>query len=304
MGQVFPGSEGGFWAGSAINENTEDFLNPQKGSLENKTSFYYPLLLLDKEKRRAMELLYRFCWMADEISDGPGSPLQKKRKLGLFKKNLRDSFQGKPEDSFFLQFQPVISRFHLSREPLERIVKGVEQDLHPIHFKKFSELHQYALRVAGGPGLASMEIFGFKDKSHRDYAENLGVFLQIVNMVRDYREDKDLNRLYFPTEDFKRFHLNPRHISERDSQWRPFVEFQLDRAWGFLEKARQALTGSQKAQLMTAEAIAAVYLKLYRKLRAHPYQILKGRTRLSKWDKAFSVLEAAGRCWMGKRMGG
>ncbi len=149
-----------------------------------------------------------------------------------------------------------------------------------------------------------MEIFGFKDKPHRDYAENLGVFLQIVNMVRDYREDRGLKRLYFPAEDFKRFHLNPRHIDEKDSQWKLFVEFQLDRAWGFLEKARRTLAASQKAQLMTAEAIAAVYVKLYRKLRAHPYQILKGRTRLSKWDKAFSVLGAVGRCWMGKGMGG
>jgi phytoene synthase len=279
-------------------------LNPRIGPLENKTSFYYPLLLLDKEKRRGMELLYRFCWMADEISDGPGSLVEKKRKLARFRKNLRDAFHGRPKDSFFLEFQPVISRFRLSREPLERIVKGMEQDLHPIHFKQWNDLHQYALRVAGGPGLASMEIFGFKDKTHRLYAENLGVFLQIVNMVRDYREDKGLNRFYLPQEDFKRFHLNPRQVDEKDSRWKPFVEFQLDRAWGFLEKARRALNRSQRAELVTAEAIAAVYVKLYRKLRAHPYQILKGRTTLSRWDKRLSAMGAAARCWIWKGMGG
>ncbi|HTC19603.1 MAG TPA: squalene/phytoene synthase family protein [bacterium] len=278
-------------------------MNPKIGSLENKTSFYYPLLLLDKEKQRGMEFLYRFCWMADEISDGPGSPVEKKRKLARFKKNLRDSFHGRPQDSFFRQFQPVISLFHLSREPLERMVRGVEQDLRPVHFRKFTELHQYALRVAGGPGLASMEIFGFKDRAHRVYAENLGVFLQIVNIVRDYREDKGLNRLYLPAEDFKRFHLNPSHVEENDSHWKPFVEFQLDRAWGFLEKARRSLSLSQRSQLMTAEAIAAVYVKLYQKLRANPRQILKGRTALSKWDKRLSVLGTAGRCWVWKAAG-
>jgi phytoene synthase len=278
-------------------------LNPKIGSLENKTSFYYPLLLLDKEKQRGMGLLYRFCWMADEISDGPGSFAEKKRELGRFKKNLRDSFHGRPRDSFFRQFQSVISHFQLSREPLERIVRGVEQDLRPVHFRKFSQLHQYALRVAAGPGLASMEIFGFKDKAHRLYAENLGVFLQIVNVVRDYREDKGLQRLYLPAEDFKRFHLDPSQIEGDDSHWKPFIEFQLDRAWDFLEKARQALSPSQRARLMTAEAIAAVYVKLYQKLRANPRQILQGRTTLSKWDKRLSVMGAAGRCWVWKAAG-
>jgi phytoene synthase len=271
--------------------------------LENKTSFYYPLLLLDKEKQGAMGLLYRFCWMADEISDGPGSPVEKKRKLARFRKNLDESFRRRSKDSFFRQFQTVISHFQLSREPLERIVRGVEQDLRAVHFRKFTQLHQYALRVAAGPGLASMEIFGFKDQAHRIYAENLGVFLQIVNIVRDYREDKGLNRLYLPDEDFKRFHLNPSHIESENSHWKPFVEFQLDRAWDFLEKARRALSPSQRAQLMTAEAIAAVYVKLYQKLRANPRQILEGRTTLSKWDKRLSVMGAAGRCWIWKAKG-
>jgi len=273
------------------------------GSLENKTSFYYPLLLLNKEKRRAMELLYRFCWMVDDISDGPGSIAEKKRKLIQFKQNLRDVFGGKPKNPFFRQFQPVISSFHLTQKPLERIVKGVERDLRPICFKNFAELHQYALQVAGGPGLASMEIFGFRDKSYRDYAENLAVFLQIVNVVRDFQEDKALNRLYFPAKDFKRFHLNPHHIDEKDSHWKPFVEFQLDRAWGFLKKARQSLSRSQRAELATAEAIAAVYLKLFQKLKNNPYRILRGRTTLSKWDKLLSVTGAVGRCWLWKWTG-
>ncbi len=247
-----------------------------------------------------MELLYRLCWMADDISDAPGSTAEKKRKLARFKKNLWDSFHGKPKDPFFQRFQPIISRFGLTQKPLERIVKGIERDLRPICFKKFNELHQYALQVAGGPGLACMEIFGFKDKPHREYAENLGIFLQLVNVVRDYREDKALNRLYFPAEDFIRFHLNPHHIGENNSNWRPFIEFQLDRAWGFLEKAHQSLSQSQRAKLTTAEAIAAVYLKLFQKLKNNPYRILEGRITLTKWDKLLSATGAVGRCWLWK----
>jgi phytoene synthase len=273
-------------------------VNPQSGSLEKKTSFYYPLLLLSHDKRRALETLYRFCWAADEISDSSDPLSLKKKKLTKFKKDFKNGLAGKNQDPFFKRLQTVMDEFRLSQKPFELILQGVEQDLKPVHFVKFSQLQDYALKVAGGPGLSSMEIFGFRDKSHREYAENLGVFLQIVNIVRDYREDLSLGRRYLPAEDFKRFHLNPGHIGERDSLWKPFVEFQLNRAWSFLEKARSRLTPSQRGQLPTAEAIAAVYVKLFQKLKERPYLILKGKVALTRSDKLISAIGAAGRCWI------
>jgi 15-cis-phytoene synthase len=249
-----------------------------------------------------MEILYRFCWVADDISDSSDPLPLKKKKLGQFKKDLNACFGGKAKSPFFEGMREIIDRFQLSKEPLFRIVRGVERDLRPVHFRKFAELHQYALQVAGGPGLASMEIFGFKDKAHRDYAENLGVFLQLVNMVRDYREDRSLGRQYFPAEDFKRFQLNPNLIDENNPHWKPFVEFQLGRAWIFLEKARRSLTHRQRSSLSTAEAISAVYIKLFQKLKDHPYHILEGRISLSNADKLLSAAGAMGRCIFWKHM--
>ncbi len=275
-------------------------MNPQNGSLQTKTSFYYPFLLLPVKKRQALETLYRFCWAADEISDSPGSLQAKKIKIQKFKKNLADCWKGQSRDPLFQKFQQVIRTFDLSPQPLRQIIAGIERDLKPIRFKTFAELHRYALQVAGAPGLASMEIFGFKDAAHKVYAENLGVFLQIVNMVRDFKEDKKMNRIYFPASDFKRFHLNPFSLGENNSNWPGFVDFQLNRAWSFLEKSRKALTHRQRADLTTAEAIAAVYLKLFQKLKTQPHSILKGKTSLSKADKILSLVGAAGRCLLWK----
>jgi len=275
-------------------------LNPRDGSLQKKTSFYYPLLLLPGQKRRAMEALYRFCWAADEISDGKDALPLKKKKLTQFQIKLKHCFAGKAQDPLFKDLQETIHFYQLSQEPLSRILKGVERDLKPLRFTTFRELHRYALQVAGGPGLASMEIFGFKDKAHRVYAENLGVFLQLVNIVRDFKEDKAMGRQYLPTEDFKRFHLNPDSVEAGHSHWKPFVEFQLDRAWTFLEKARRALTLHQRGALMTAESIAAVYVKLHQKLRHNPHRILRERTALSPADKLLSVVGSAGRCALWK----
>jgi phytoene synthase len=247
-----------------------------------------------------METLYRFCWTADEIADGAGSPAQKKAHLAAFRKGLKDAFAGKARDPFFQRFQPVLKEFRMSREPLERILEGVERDLKPIHFRKFEELKAYALQVAGGPGLASMEVFGFRDKAHRDYAEDLGLFLQLTNITRDFLEDLGLKRLYLPEEDFRHFHLDSRRVEEKDPNWKAFVDFQLDRAWSYLEKSRAVLTPAERAELPTAEAIAAVYIRLFHKLRRDPFRILKGRTPLSKWDKGTAVLGAVVKGWLWK----
>jgi phytoene synthase len=281
--------------------NPRGSLNPQNSPLQRKTSFYYPLLLLPKDQQEGMEILYRFCWAADDIADNSDPLPLKRKKLALFKKNLALAIAGKAEDPFFKLFQKVIQQFRLSTEPLKRIVTGVERDLKPIRFKKFTKLHRYALQVAGGPGIAAMEIFGFKDKSHKNYAENLGVFLQLVNITRDFKEDMALGRYYFPEEDFKRFHLNPRQLGEKNSHWNSFVKFQLNRAMSYLQKARKSLTRRQQSQLRTAEAIAAVYIRLHQKLKAHPHQILEGKVSLSSTEKLLSVAGASIRCYLWKQ---
>jgi len=264
-------------------------VNPQTAPLEKKTNFYFAFLLLPRDQRHALETLYRFCWAADEISDSPRPPGMKRKNLKAFKRDFQACLAGKTTDPFFKEFRELLVRYRLTRAPLAGILRGVERDLKPVRFGTFRELHRYALLVAGGPGVSSMEIFGFKDQAHRRYAENLGVFLQLVNITRDFKEDRALHRQYFPTEDFKRFRLNPLKVAGTDPQWRNFVEFQLDRAWTFLERSRSFLDERQRRALPVAEAIASLYLLLMEKLKAHPEKILRGKTSLSKREKLRAV---------------
>ncbi len=246
-----------------------------------------------------MEELYRFCWTADEIADAPHPLSERKRLIQQLAQELRRAFQGKAKADWMKSFQGVIQDFQLSPEPLESILKGVARDFKQVRFNEFKELYSYALQVAGGPGLASMEIFGFRDEPHRLYAENLGVFLQLVNITRDYKEDLELGRVYFPAKDFRRFHLTPGKIERENSHWPLFVRFQLDRAWSFLAFSRSALSSRQRACLTTAEAIAAVYVKLYQRLYDQPHKILEEKRSLSRSDKLLSVVGALGRCALG-----
>jgi phytoene synthase len=264
-------------------------VNPQTAPLARKTNFYFAFLLLPRDQRLALEKLYRFCWAADEISDSPLPPEAKRKNLKEFKKAFKSCLAGRTADPFFKEFREVVTGFKLSRKALEDILRGVELDLKPVRFASFKELHRYALWVAGGPGVASMEIFGFKDQAHRFYAVNLGVFLQLVNVTRDFKEDAALHRQYLPTEDFKRFGLNPLQIKGSDPRWKNFVEFQLERAKSFLEKSRGALDSRQRKALPAAEAIASLYLKLHEKLKKHPEEILRGKISLSQREKLQAV---------------
>jgi len=266
-----------------------------QGSLQKKTSFFLPLLLLPGTKRRALEYLYRFCWAADDIADSSGPTANKRRVLERFKKDLRSCLLGRPAPGFWTDFGGTIRSFRLSPGPLNDVVKGVETDLQRVRFRTFGELHEYARLVAGAPGLAAMEIFGGRTAAHARYAENLGVFLQITNITRDFVEDRGMGRLYFPLEDFKRFGLNPLSPSPGQA-WTDFISFQLERASGFWDQARRSLPRRERARLGTAEAIASVYRVLHAKLRRYPERILEGRVRLSLWDKAAATAWAAAFC--------
>jgi phytoene synthase len=274
----------------------EVLMDIPQGSLKRKTSFFLPLLLLPPAQRHALENLYRFCWAADDISDTPGSAPVKRRRLAEFKRNLKDCLSGKPRGPFWADFLETSRTFRLSPAHLWDIVKGVEMDLGEVRFKRFEDLHGYARLVAGAPGKAAMEIFGGKSPAHRLYAENLGVFLQITNITRDFLEDKAMGRRYFPQEDLKHYGVKE-DAAAPGFAWTAFVRFQLNRALGYWREAQRALPRVDRAHLPTAEAIAAVYQVLHQRLKDHPEKILEGRVSLSLWDKGSATLGAAARCW-------
>lgn len=271
-------------------------MDPQRDPLAAKTSFYFPFLFLPKEKRQAMEVLYRYFWTADEVSDAPGTVAQKRARLRAFNRELEKMLAGKPEGPLFTQLSKIIDRFQLSPQPLRFILKGLEQDIRGIHFKRFAELQLYALQVAGTPGQSSMELFGFHDAKHLAYAENLALFLQLTNIVRDFKEDFQMDRRYLPTEDFKKFDLDPADWNGPVTSWLAFFHYQLERAWSYWEKACQSLSYKERGELTTAEAIASVYIRLYRKLSADPLQTLQGRVRVSGFEKLLAALGTAIRC--------
>lgn len=271
-------------------------------SLAGRTNFFLPMLLLPAPRRRALMGLYRFCREADDIVDEPGFLPGKRRRLDDLRRALKDGFrQGSSAHPIVGPFLAAALPLGATLPPLLSLLDGCTQDLGRVRFRDYGQLKDYALKVAGGPGLSSMEIFGYRDASHRDYARQLALFLQLTNVVRDVKEDLTLGRLYLPSEEWKRFDLVPGILPAPGPAWDAFIRFQLDRAWGSWLDATKALDLRERGALITAEGIVAVYRPIHRRLYRCPSLALRGRVTLSAPRKAVAVLGAAFSClaWRG-----
>ena len=142
-------------------------------------------------------------------------------------------------------------------------------------------------------GLVSIEIFGYHDPDTRRYALDLGLALQLTNIIRDVGVDLDNGgRVYLPTEDLERFGYTPADLRGRvnDKRFRALMKFEADRAEGFYRSARAHLSARDRRAMTAAELMRAIYHKLLQDMRAHRYEVFAKRYRLSKGRKLWTLL--------------
>jgi phytoene synthase len=266
-----------------------------QGAVERKSSFYLPFLLLGAKRRNALIQLYHFCRVADDLSDEPGTPGQKRRRFAAFRCDLDACLSGNPKGGFWIDFKQTIDAYAIPHQALLDTLRGVEMDLEAVRLQTFHDLLDYAHLVAGGPGRAAMAIFGGRGPRHEKYAEHLGAFLQITNVVRDILEDRELDRLYLPEHDLKRFGVDPDH-PVCGPEWDAFVRFELGRALDAWKSAKKCLDTRERSRLLAAEGMAAVYTHLHQRLMCNPSLALKGRVSLPLFVKITATLGSALRC--------
>lgn len=162
------------------------------------SSFYYPLWLLPKEKRRAMYALYAFCRIADDIGDGAGSCEERRTRLDAYWQSLH---QGTPTTPEFPALFDTLDRYSIPRQRLEEILDGVAMDLAPRRYQTWPELKQYCYLVAGAVGLACLAIWGGDRPEAQNAAIRCGEAFQLTNILRDLRDDAVQGRVYLPQDD-------------------------------------------------------------------------------------------------------
>src|SRR4029079_8838467 len=159
---------------------------------------------LGRERRKDMTTLYAFCRVIDDVADSETLPTAEKEEALLkWRQWVRESRPNDP--SLAAELRELLAKYQLPPEMLDEIITGVEMDLHKSSYATFDELRTYCYHVASAVGLVSIEVFGYRNLKCKDYAVQLGLALQMTNIIRDVGEDLQKGRIYLPDEDRERF---------------------------------------------------------------------------------------------------
>ena len=177
----------------------------RRGTASTGSSFHYSFGLLPRDRRRAIETVYAFCRHVDDLADEGLSGRDAQSQLLLVRDELERCYESAPTLPVTRALQETIRRFRIPREPFEAILEGVEMDLHKRRYATFAELRGYCVRVASAVGLLCLPIFGCRHPKSRDYAVDLGIALQLTNILRDLKSDAIRGRIYLPADEMESF---------------------------------------------------------------------------------------------------
>src|SRR6185503_10173038 len=258
------------------------------------SNFYYSFLLLPGPKRRAIKNVYAFCRILDDIVDKEPGTRNPQKDLQYWREEVDNWFEGYATTEFGDSFISTIEEFDLPREPFVDLIDGMEMDLKWRSYQSFADLREYCYRVASAVGLICIEIFGYESPRTREYAVNLGLALQLTNILRDLKEDVARGRIYIPLEDLERYGYSQEDL--RASRYNaPFIElmkFEHARAASYFDKAAASLPDGDRASMFAAELMGAIYKELLDQIPAVQFDVFRNRLTVSKSRRlriAFSI---------------
>lgn len=186
----------------------------------------------------------------------------------------------------------LLTKYRLPPEMLDEIIDGVEMDLYKTSYATFSELRDYCYHVASAVGLVSIEIFGYRNPGCKKYAVELGLALQMTNIIRDVRRDLEKGRIYLPQEDLDRFQYSTADLQQKNynDNFIRLLEFESGRVKQYFQSAAVALPKEDRHSMIAAEIMRSVYRALLTRMENDRFRVFEKDYRLSKLEKAGRVL--------------
>jgi phytoene synthase len=262
-------------------------LIPDLSRQPRRSNFYYSFLLLPREKREAIITLYDFCRRTDDIIDNSNSPEEQSVALREWREQLVHSLNGESKDPRLTNISFVARRFNIPEGLFLELIDGVGMDISKKRYETFEELYPYCYRVASTVGLMSIEIFGYRYPGAKQYAINLGIALQLTNILRDLKIDLASGRVYLPQEDLRCCGYSERdlHSQSVNLSFQDLIQFECDRARRYFQTARSFVRLDDLRSLYPAEAMACVYERLLDGIEKDPKQLYRREIRLSSLSR-------------------
>ena len=266
-------------------------------------TFYMATRFLPNHKQRGIFAIYSLCRYIDDLVDEAEDLLEKRElteedirlKLESWKQKLRDTYDGKAHDNdILIAFSDVLRQYHIPIEMPFELMEGVCMDLFKNRYETFDELYDYSFKVASIVGLMTSQVFGYDSQEALGYAVDLGIAMQLTNILRDVGEDLLRDRIYLPQEDLARFDVSEEDLfnHRRTENVIELLDFQIRRTRRYYQRSDKGIG------LLSSDSRLPVYLarqnygRILDKIEENNYNIFDKRAYLNATEK-ISILPRA-----------
>lgn len=266
-------------------------------------TFYLSTRFLPNHKQRSIFAIYALCRyidnIVDELEDLNHSRSLKeaeiKKTIYQLKLKLDRAYDFREADSpILIAFADTLDQYHIPKElPLE-LIEGVCMDITKNRYQTFEELYTYSYKVASVVGLMTSKVFGYSDSNAPKHAIDLGIAMQLTNIIRDIGEDLSRNRIYLPKEDMERFNLDEMDLFRKtlDNRFRDLMKFQIDRARMYYESADKGIQMLESDSRLPVYLARMNYSRILGRIEEVNYNVFDQRVYLSTSEK-LSILPRA-----------
>ncbi|MDX8397654.1 MAG: presqualene diphosphate synthase HpnD [Mariprofundaceae bacterium] len=259
----------------------------QERTKASGSSFYYAFRFLSENQRRAMYALYAFCREVDDIADEITDPIEAKQQIEQWGIEISNVFQAQPSHPVGHELYWAKQYFAWDEELFHEMLDGMLTDISAQAFVKESDLNLYCYRVASVVGLLTIEVFGYKQRQSRSFANHLGKALQLTNILRDIPEDMQRNRIYIPQQQRAQFKVSDDDMAQAHMcpALQNLLEHYGQQAEESYQLALQQLPISDRISLRPAIIMAAIYYAQLRRMKTFHWDVWKNSGRISSIRK-------------------
>jgi phytoene synthase len=248
------------------------------------SSFAAAFWMLPRPRRRALHAIYAFCRLADDIADDPSVSGDRGKLLERWRDELAAVYEGRATHPVGVALADAVRRYRLPQDVFLELLRGVESDLRGETIETFQDLERYCYRVASTVGLLLVRVLEARSPDALEYARQMGIAVQLTNVLRDVGEDAQSGRIYLAREDLERMHVNPASLRDgkMTEEIRLLLALYAERARIRYETAARLLPAEDRKLLRPAEAMGRIYRTLLDELHARGFPCLGPSLRLSK----------------------
>lgn len=273
-----------------IKSNPSAFQYARYITAEYSKSFYISTRLLPKRKQWATFALYGFCRYADNLIDNPRARSQTEilHEIDFLERELEIGYRtGESEHPVLSSFIVVAKEYGIPIEYPKDLLKGVAMDIQNSRYKTFDELYTFCYRVAGVVGLMMTYVLGYTTDKAFIYAEKLGIAMQLTNILRDIQEDKEMDRIYIPLDEMKRFNITEQDFLKENLSYNfmKLMKYQVNRAHQYYDEAHTGIKMLATDSRFAIYSASTIYRGILRKIEERMYNPFLGRVFVPTYKK-------------------